>query len=107
MSNRRSFFKYSSLAAGSLILPGSISATHQVLPIKKKSGGISSLKLRFRPYELQLKHVFTIANNSRTTTPVMLTEIEYDGIIGFGEASMPPYLGESHNSATAFLTKVD
>lgn len=37
----------------------------------------------------------------------MLTEIEYDGIIGFGEASMPPYLGESHNSATAFLTKVD
>jgi L-alanine-DL-glutamate epimerase-like enolase superfamily enzyme len=65
------------------------------------------MKLRFRPYDLQLKHVFTIANNSRTTTPVMLTEIEYDGIIGYGEASMPPYLGENQKSATEFLSKVD
>jgi len=65
------------------------------------------MKLRFRPYELQLRHVFTIANNSRTTTPVMLTEVEFDGIIGYGEASMPPYLGESHKTATEFLSKVD
>jgi L-Ala-D/L-Glu epimerase len=65
------------------------------------------MKLRFRPYDLQLKHVFTISNNSRTTTPVMLTEIEYDGLIGYGEASMPPYLGESQRTATSFLSKVD
>jgi L-Ala-D/L-Glu epimerase len=63
--------------------------------------------LRFRPYTLQLKHVFTIATNSRTTTAVVLTEIDYDGVTGYGEASMPPYLGESHESATAFLSKVD
>jgi len=37
----------------------------------------------------------------------MLTEIEYDGLIGYGEASMPPYLGESHKSVTEFLSKVD
>ena len=61
---------------------------------------------RFRPYTLQLKHVFTVAVNSRTTTPVVLTEIEYDGLVGYGEASMPPYLGESHETATAFLAKV-
>jgi L-alanine-DL-glutamate epimerase-like enolase superfamily enzyme len=63
--------------------------------------------LRFRPFDLQLKHVFTIANSSRTTTPVMLTEIEYDGIKGYGEASMPPYLSESQKSAADFLSKVD
>jgi len=56
---------------------------------------------------LELKHVFTIATNSRTTTPVVLTEIELNGVVGFGEASMPPYLGESHESVQKFLSKVD
>lgn len=65
------------------------------------------MKLRFKPYELELKHAFTIASGSRTTTPVMLTEIERDGITGYGEASMPPYLGESHDTVGSFLSKVD
>ncbi|WP_164112713.1 MULTISPECIES: dipeptide epimerase [Sphingobacterium] len=63
--------------------------------------------LRFRPYTLEMRHVFTVASFSRTTTPVVLTEIEYDGIIGYGEASMPPYLGESQESVCTFLRKVD
>ena len=67
----------------------------------------SALTLRFKPYELHLKHVFTLASGSRSTTPVMLTELEYEGVVGNGEASMPPYLGESHATATAFLNKVD
>ena len=107
MSNRRNFLKYSGLAASSLILPQLLSATEMNPAIKVKPGKHSPLKLRFRPYDLQLKHVFTIANSSRTTTPVMLTEIEYDGLIGYGEASMPPYLGESHQTANEFLSKVD
>ena len=37
----------------------------------------------------------------------MLTEIGYEGVIGYGEASMPPYLGESHESVFAFLSMVD
>jgi L-alanine-DL-glutamate epimerase-like enolase superfamily enzyme len=37
----------------------------------------------------------------------MLTQITYDGITGYGEASMPPYLGESHETAAAFLSRVD
>jgi L-alanine-DL-glutamate epimerase-like enolase superfamily enzyme len=65
------------------------------------------LKLRFRPYELHLKHVFTLATSSRTSTPDMLTEIQYGDITGYGEASMPPYLGESIETATAYLSKVD
>lgn len=107
MNNRRNFLKFSGLAAGSLILPDSLSGTANPAVIGKQKGKKGTLKLRFRPYDLQLKHVFTIANNSRTTTPVMLTEIEYDGITGYGEASMPPYLGESQKSAAEFLARVD
>ena len=107
MNNRRNFLKFAGLAAGSLILPVKLAGNLTATSVNKRMGKQASLKLRFRPYDLQLKHVFTIANNSRTTTPVMLTEIEYDGLIGYGEASMPPYLGESHKSADEFLKKVD
>jgi L-Ala-D/L-Glu epimerase len=107
MSNRREFLKIGGLGAGSVILSASVSGANINPTSKRKSGKPATIKLRFKPYDLQLKHVFTIANNSRTTTPVMLTEIEYDGLIGYGEASMPPYLGESQKTATEFLTKVD
>ena len=63
--------------------------------------------LRFKPYTLEMRHVFTVASFSRTTTPVILTELEYDGIVGYGEASMPPYLGESQESVSNFLNLVD
>lgn len=65
------------------------------------------MKLSFRPYDLQLRHVFTIANSSRTTTPVVLTEIEYEGLVGYGEASLPPYLGETQASVIEFLKKIN
>ena len=69
---------------------------------KMKHSG-KGLKLSFLPHDLALKHTFTIANSSRKTTPDMLTRIEFDGLVGYGEASMPPYLGESVDSATKFL----
>lgn len=65
------------------------------------------MKLTYKPFTLNMKHVFTVAVHSRTTTPVMLTEIEYEGIKGYGEASMPPYLGESQESVFNFLAKVN
>jgi L-alanine-DL-glutamate epimerase-like enolase superfamily enzyme len=65
------------------------------------------MKLRFHPYTLELKHAFTIATSSRTTTPVMLIEVEHEGVVGYGEASMPPYLGETQETASAFLRQVD
>jgi L-Ala-D/L-Glu epimerase len=105
--SRRNFIKVSGLLAGSLAFPVIDSVNAANGSKKRHAQGKSILKLRFKPYELQLKHVFTIATSSRTTTPVMLVEIEYDGIIGYGEASMPPYLGESHKSVTEFLNKVD
>ncbi len=36
----------------------------------------------------------------------MLVEVEQDGIVGYGEASMPPYLGETRATAEDFLARV-
>lgn len=63
--------------------------------------------MTFFPYELQLQHTFTVSSYSRTTTPDVQVEIEYDGFVGYGEASMPPYLGHTVESVCAFLAKVD
>ena len=65
------------------------------------------MKLTYQPFELLLKHTFTIAKFSRTSTPIMLVQIAHEGQTGYGEASMVPYMGESFESATAFLNKVD
>lgn len=102
--SRRSFFMSTlGLIGGSALLNRAPAFT--LFNIRSKSS--KKLKLSFRPYTLELKHVFTVATLSRTTTPVVLTEIEYDGVVGYGEASMPPYLGESQESAMAFLKRVD
>lgn len=65
------------------------------------------MELTYRPFELELKHPFTIAKFSRTSTPLMLLEIAHEGYTGYGEASMVPYMGESQQSAVEFLSKVD
>jgi L-Ala-D/L-Glu epimerase len=104
--NRRTFIKTSGLiGAGFPIWSGiRFSGSKE---FNKRNSGQTGIQLRFQPYELKLKHAFTIANNSRTTTPVMLTEVEFEGVTGYGEASMPPYLGENQITATAFLSKVN
>ncbi|MHB1312915.1 MAG: enolase C-terminal domain-like protein, partial [Gemmatimonadaceae bacterium] len=107
--DRRDFLKRSSVLAGSAVAAAlvNVPAAMAVPAPARRGGAAPRMTLRFRPYTIQLRHVFTIATSSRTTTPVVLTEIEYDGITGYGEASMPPYLGESHESALAFLKQVD
>ena len=65
------------------------------------------MQLTYHPYQLELKHPFTIAKFSRTSTPLMLLQIAHEGYIGYGEASMVPYMGESHQTAVTFLNKVD
>ena len=103
--NRRNFIVKSGLIGGALLTGGlNTNVFSKNINTLKKN---STMKLTFKPYTLELKHVFTLATSSRSTTPVVLTQIEYEGITGYGEASMPPYLGESHESASKFLAKVD
>ena len=65
------------------------------------------MQISYKEFNLELKYPFTIAKFSRTSTPVILLQIHYEGFTGFGEASMVPYMGESFSSAKDFLNKVD
>ena len=68
---------------------------------------IFNMQLTYQPYELELRHPFTIARFSRMATPLILLQIEYEGYIGYGEASMVPYMGESIQTAANFLNKLN
>jgi len=105
MFTRRNFLKASALVtAGSLINPSSMFAqkNNVVSP-----GGSERMQLSFRAFEAQLRHPFAVSGYTRTTTPIVLTEINYGGFTGYGEAAMPPYLGESQASVMAFLQRVN
>jgi len=101
---KRDFIKYGGLLTGALIT-GCNNGQSDKMRGKTKTG--SPLRLKYKPYTLQLRHVFTLASGSRTATPVVLTQLECDGFTGYGEASMPPYLGESHESVLKFLGQVN
>lgn len=100
-TSRRTFLTQAATVAGATVMTPIDMSAHS------SNTRPGPLTFRFRPFTLELRHVFTVAAMSRTTTPVMLTEIEWDGVVGYGEASMPPYLGESHATANEFLSKVD
>lgn len=101
--DRRNFLKGTALGLVALSAPISLSAAEKTRTVAKTG----KLKLSFKPNELKLRHAFNLARNSRTTTPDVLVQLECDGIVGYGEASMPPYLGESIESVTKFLGNLD
>ena len=105
-TDRRSFLKSAGLltAAAAVLHPAQIFAQAER---GRKSSGSKKMELTWVPFDAKMKHVFTIANSSRTTTPLVLTKITYDGYVGYGEAAMPPYLGETQASCMEFLKKVD
>ena len=102
--DRRKFLQSAGLGLLALSTPTLFSACGSPTKQVGKSG---KLNLYFEPYELQLRHSFNLAKYSRTTTPGVQVRLEYDGLIGYGEASMPPYLGESVESVTKFLSQLD
>ena len=110
--NRRDFLKTAGLAGAACAVPATaITACNEVnknvniFNINRLGKG--SLKLSYEPYELKLRHTFTVASYSRTTTPDVQLRLVYDGFTGYGEASMPPYLGQSIESVCNFLSRVD
>lgn len=109
MQNRRDFLKTATLAAvgAGLSMNEAFGASVPSMFSVNKHGKGGKMKLTFFPYELKLRHTFTVASYSRTTTPDVQCQIEYDGVVGYGEASMPQYLGQTVDSVSTFLKKVD
>lgn len=111
---RRDFLKKGALAAAGAGLLGSgttlakgLELTDDHKSVNFNVNGKARMHLSFEPYELKLKHVFTVSSFSRSTTPDVQVRIDYDGYTGYGEASMPPYLGQSVESVCTFLKKVN
>ena len=100
--DRRTFLRNTALSAAAVTL-APLRLGGQV----RKAMKPGKLNLSFVPYELQLRHAFNLAKSSRTVTPDVLVKIELDGITGYGEASMPPYLGESEKSVCNFLSQLN
>ena len=65
------------------------------------------MQVKYMPFELKLRHPFSIAKFTRTSTPLLLLKLTLDGIDGYGEASMVPYMGETYQGAEEFLSKVN
>jgi L-Ala-D/L-Glu epimerase len=104
-TDRRHFIRTTGLLA--LVGAAGVETLFAVSEKKTVQPSRKGLSLSFLPYDLQLRHIFTLANSSRKNTPDMLTRLEIDGVVGYGEASMPPYLGESIETATHFLSSLD
>lgn len=107
--NRRDFIKGTAAACIGAGLPScnNNSSSDCIKPVPYSIKGGNRMRLSYFPYELSLKHTFTVSSYSRTTTPDVQVQIEYDGFTGYGEASMPPYLGHTVESVMAFLRKVN
>jgi L-alanine-DL-glutamate epimerase-like enolase superfamily enzyme len=67
----------------------------------------SDFRVQVRPFTLRFKHPFRLAHGTRTTTELVLLQVERGEFIGYGEASLPPYLSETQISVDDFLAKLD
>jgi L-alanine-DL-glutamate epimerase-like enolase superfamily enzyme len=65
------------------------------------------IKLNYFPFQLQFKTPFKIAHGVRTSTPIVLVQLYYEGMVAYGEASLPPYLTENQESVISFLQQMD
>lgn len=108
MITRREFLKTSAAAAAAAAVASSLpscSLAGDERKVVRKGGRFT---LRYYPFVAQLRHTFTISGFSRDTTTIILIEIEYDGVVGYGESALPPYMaGQTIETASAFLDKVD
>ncbi len=64
------------------------------------------MELILRPYELQLKHTFTISRESIDVQPSIIVELKDEGFSGFGEATSNPYYNITVPIMIADLEKI-
>ncbi len=64
------------------------------------------MEIKFQKYELLLRHKFGISYHSRLSTPAVIIKLAQGEYEGYGEASLPPYLGETQDSVISFLNRI-
>ena len=64
------------------------------------------MQLFFHPFDLELKHTFTIAHDSRDVQPTLIVELRDGNFRGFGEATSNPYYGVTIEKMIASLENV-
>jgi L-alanine-DL-glutamate epimerase-like enolase superfamily enzyme len=61
------------------------------------------MKLRYKPFLLEFKHPFGVSSNTRKETPTVFVKLEEGGFVGYGEACLPAYLGETVDGTISFF----
>ena len=64
------------------------------------------MQLIFHQFELQLRHTFTIAHDSRDVQPTLIVELRDGNMSGFGEATANNYYGVSIESMIQSLNTI-
>ncbi len=64
------------------------------------------MQLLFHPFELNLKHTFTIAHDSRDVQSTLIVELRDGSFSGFGEATSNPYYGATVDKMVASLESI-
>ncbi len=108
--SRRSFLKTNLTAAVAAAAAGPLfTACSNAANVNRKTSlGSGKLKMSFRGVDLQLRHTFTISGFSRDITPNIQVRLEYDGVVGYGEGGLPPYMtGQNVQTASEFLSKIN
>lgn len=62
-----------------------------------------AIKISVQNYFLEFIHPFKIAAGLRTHTPSVFIKIDDDGVVGYGEATLPPYLKETQQTVKKYL----
>ncbi len=65
------------------------------------------MHLKYDAYDLKFDEVFAVSANARTGTEVIYLELEINGMVGYGEASFPPYMKEKRADNLIFLEALD
>lgn len=64
---------------------------------------MSKINFTVRPFNLKLKHPFGISRGSIAYAKNVLLSLNFDGIVGYGEAAPSLYYGEDQDSVMNFL----
>ncbi len=64
------------------------------------------MQLIFHTFDLQLRHTFTIAHDSRDIQPTLIVELKDNELSGFGEATSNPYYGVTIENMIVSLENV-